>query len=204
MTAKHFGLIYVDTGAIYRCVGLFAIKSNVETKDEAGVQALLDKIDIEIKYDDQGIQHMFLNGQDVSAEIRMPEISIAASNVSAMAAVRKKLLSMQRQMAVKYNVIMDGRDIGTVVLPNAGLKIFLTADTGERAKRRYAELKEKNVDTTYEEVLKDIKYRDANDSSRANSPLKAADDALHMDTTQIGLEESFEMIKKVVSERLGL
>ena len=168
MTAKHFGLIYVDTGAIYRCVGLFALKNNVATKDESGVEALLDKINIEMKYDDQGVQHMILNGADVSSDIRMPEVSIAASDVSAMAAVRKKLLSMQREMAEKYNVIMDGRDIGTVVLPNAGLKIFLTADACERAKRRFAELREKNVETSYEEVLKDIKYRDENDSSRAN------------------------------------
>ena len=204
MAAKHFGLVYVDTGAIYRCVGLFALKNNVGTKDEMGVSALLDGIDIELKYDAEGVQHMILNGEDVSEEIRLPEVSIAASNVSAMPPVRAKLLSMQRAMAQRYNVIMDGRDIGTVVLPNAGLKIFLTADTERRAKRRYDELTAKNVDTTYDEVLKDMRMRDENDTNRAAAPLRQAQDAVSVDTSDIGLEESFDRIKEIISCKLGL
>ena len=120
MAARHFGLIYVDTGAIYRCVGLFALKNGADTRDQQAVSALLDQVQIELKYDEQGVQRMILNGEDVSEAIRMPEVSIAASNVSAMPPVRAMLLSMQREMAKRYNVIMDGRDIGTVVLPDAG------------------------------------------------------------------------------------
>ena len=134
----------------------------------------------------------------------MPEVSIAASNVSAMPPVRAKLLSMQRDMAKRYNVIMDGRDIGTVVLPDAGLKIFLTADAEKRAKRRYDELQAKRVETTYEDVLQDMRMRDKNDSSRAAAPLKQAEDAVLVDTSEIGLEESFERIRELISGRLGL
>lgn len=204
MAARHFGLIYVDTGAIYRCVGLFALKNGADTRDQQAVSALLDQVQIELKYDEQGVQRMILNGEDVSEAIRMPEVSIAASNVSAMPPVRAKLLSMQRDMAKRYNVIMDGRDIGTVVLPDAGLKIFLTADAEKRAKRRYDELQAKRVETTYEDVLQDMRMRDKNDSSRAAAPLKQAEDAVLVDTSEIGLEESFERIRELISGRLGL
>lgn len=147
---------------------------------------------------------MFLNSEDVTSEIRIPEASIYASDVSAMVPVRAFLLSMQRGMAEKYNVIMDGRDIGTVVLPNAGLKIFLTAKPEIRAQRRYKELMEKNISTSYDDVLRDIMYRDKNDSERSAAPLKAADDAVHMDTTDKDLDECLKIICTLAEERLGL
>lgn len=203
LTAKKFGLIYVDTGALYRSVGLFALRSGVGSKDEAGVTALLPKINIEMRYDDEGVQRMILNGRDVTEDIRLPEVSIYASDVSAMVPVREFLLSMQREMAEKYDVIMDGRDIGTVVLPNAGLKIFLTADAEARARRRHKELSDKNVAATYEEVLRDMNYRDHNDSSRTAAPLKAAPDSVLLDTSNIDLEESFVQLCAVVRERFG-
>ncbi|MGE4485073.1 MAG: (d)CMP kinase [Oscillospiraceae bacterium] len=204
MTARHFGLIYIDTGAIYRSVGLFVLRSGVASKDETAVSALLPQIDIEIRHDETGMQRMFLNGEDVSDAIRLPEVSIYASNVSAMPAVRRALMGMQRGIAEKSSVIMDGRDIGTVVLPNADLKIFLTASSEERAKRRYAELCEKNIKADYYDVLRDIEYRDKNDSTRKEAPLRAADDAVMLDTTGNSLEKSFALIKKTVEERLCL
>ncbi len=204
LTAKKFGLIYVDTGALYRTVGLYALKKDVASKDADGVTALLPEIDIEMRYDDEGVQRMILNGEDVTDDIRLPAASIYASDVSAMPPVRAFLLSMQREMAEKYNVIMDGRDIGTVVLPNAGLKIFMTADARIRAERRLKELQAKNVDTTFEDVLRDIEYRDKNDSSRAAAPLKAADDAVILDTTAMTLEENLAAVSSLAEEKLGL
>lgn len=203
MTAERFGLVYVDTGAIYRSVGLFAAMNGVPSKDKAGVTELLGRIELELKYDG-GVQRMFLNREDVTDKIRMPEVSIYASDVSAMAPVREYLLNMQREMATKYDVIMDGRDIGTVVLPNAGIKVFLTACPEERAKRRYLELLEKNVEVTYEKVLQDIIYRDNNDSSRAVAPLKAAEDAFILDTTNIDLNGSFKAMCEIVEKRLAV
>lgn len=204
MAAQKYGLIYVDTGALYRSVGLYALHNNVSSKDETGVVKLLPEIIIEMRYDEEGLQRMFLNGVDVTSEIRIPEASIYASDVSAMVPVRAFLLSMQREMAEKYNVIMDGRDIGTVVLPNAGLKIFLTAKPEIRAQRRYKELAENNISTSYDEVLRDIMYRDKNDSERSAAPLKAADDAIHMDTTDKDLDECLKLISSLADERLGL
>ena len=204
LLAGHFGFVYVDTGAIYRSVGLFALRNKVQSKDEEGVVALLPQIKIEMKHDESGAQRMFLNGEDVSAEIRMPQVSIYASDVSAMPPVRKFLLAMQREMARRANVIMDGRDIGTVVLPEADLKIFLTATDEDRAQRRYLELCEKKVNTTFEEVLKDIRYRDKNDASRAVAPLKPAEDAVLLDTTGNTLEQSFALLKSVVEDKLHL
>ncbi|MCF0120190.1 MAG: (d)CMP kinase, partial [Oscillospiraceae bacterium] len=198
-----FGLIYVDTGAIYRCVGLSALRAGIASKDRDGVSEMLPSVDITIKYDESGTQRMILNGEDVSDAIRTPEASIYASDVSAMPEVRAFLLEMQRSLARKSDVIMDGRDIGTVVLPNAGLKIFLTARAEVRAERRLIELKEKNIETTFEEVLRDIEYRDKNDSSRKEAPLRQADDAILIDTSEIDLEASFELICGVVGERLG-
>ena len=204
MTAKKFGLIYVDTGALYRTVGLFALRSNVPSKDEEQVAALLPRINIEMRYDDEGIQRMFLNGEDVTTDIRLPEASIYASDVSAMKPVRAFLLSMQKEMAEKYNVVMDGRDIGTVVLPLAGLKVFLTAKPEVRAERRYLELQEKNIQTMYEDVLRDINYRDKNDSERSEAPLKAAADAVVLDTTELDQEACLEAIATLAKSKLGL
>lgn len=203
MIAAEFGLIYVDTGAIYRSVGLFTLRNNVDPKDHEAVAKLLPLINIELKHIG-GIQHMFLNGEDVSDEIRLPQVSIYASDVSAIPDVRRFLLGMQRSMAVKHNVIMDGRDIGTVVLPNAGLKVFLTATPEERARRRLLELQAKNVDTTFEEVLKDIIYRDTNDSNRKESPLKQADDAILVDTSDIDLQESFRLLCSIIRDKIEI
>ena len=202
--AKRFGLIYVDTGALYRSVGLFAVRNGVSPKDGPGVAKLLPELKLEMKYDDLGVQRMILNGEDVTEAIRLPEVSIYASNVSALPIVRDFLLSTQRGMAVKYDCIMDGRDIGTVVLPNAGLKVFLTAEPEARARRRYLELVEKGVQTTLEEVLRDMTMRDKNDSERETSPLKAAEDAVLLDTTHLDLEQSIDALCKLIADRYGL
>ncbi len=203
MCAKKLGFVYVDTGAIYRSVGLAAKIAGIGSQDSGGVEALLPSLEIDMRYDDDGLQRMYLNGNDVTHDIREPEISIYASDVSAMPKVRAFLLDMQREMAKKYNVIMDGRDIGTVVLPRADLKIFLTAADYERAQRRYDELMLRGTMTTYDEVLKDLRYRDQNDSTRAEAPLRPADDAVLIDTTGNSLEESFEIICKMIQERMA-
>jgi cytidylate kinase len=203
LTAKQFGLIYVDTGALYRTVGLFAIQNDVASRDEAGVTRLLPNIRIEMRYDTDGLQRMILNNEDVTNDIRTPQASIYASDVSAMVPVRAFLLTMQREMAEKYDVIMDGRDIGTVVIPNAGLKIFLTAEPEERACRRLKELLDKNVQTTYDEVLRDIMYRDRNDSERSAAPLKPAHDAVIVDSTGKDLDECLKIICALAKEKLG-
>ncbi|UOO36895.1 (d)CMP kinase [Oscillospiraceae bacterium CM] len=204
LTAQKFGLIYVDTGALYRTVGLYVLKNGVASKDEAAVTALLPEIHLEMRYDPSGVQRMILNGTDVTDEIRLPEASIYASDVSAMAPVRAFLLSMQREIASTYDVVMDGRDIGTVVLPNAGLKIFLTAETDVRARRRYEELCVKGIDTTLNDVRRDLVYRDENDTSRQNAPLKAAVDAVLLDTTDMTLDDTLLRIQGLAQERLGL
>jgi len=199
--AAHFGLVYVDTGALYRSIGLFVLRNNVSSKDESGVLSLLPKIKIEMKYDSSGVQRMFLCGDDVTDDIRLPEVSIYASDVSAIPQVRDFLLAMQREMAEKYDVIMDGRDIGTVILPSAGLKIFITADVEARANRRFIELKEKGIEATFDDVLRDMILRDKNDSERATAPLKPADDAILLDTTELDLDQSFEAICRLVENR---
>jgi cytidylate kinase len=203
LTAKKFGLIYVDTGALYRTIGLFAIQNDVASRDEAGVTRLLPNIRIEMRYDTDGLQRMILNNEDVTHDIRTPQASIYASDVSAMVPVRAFLLTMQKEMAEKYDVIMDGRDIGTVVIPNAGLKIFLTAEPEERARRRLKELLDKNVQTTYDEVLRDIMYRDKNDSERSAAPLKPAHDAVIVDSTGKDLDECLKIICALAKEKLG-
>jgi len=202
--AKHFGLIYVDTGALYRCVGLYALRHNVDSKDMPGVVKLLPEITINMFYDSDGVQRMLLNGEDVTDDIRIPEASAYASDVSAMPPVRAFLLSMQSEMAEKYDVIMDGRDIGTVILPNAGLKVFLTAQPEVRARRRYLELMEKNVQTTLEAVLTDMNIRDKNDSERVAAPLKAADDAIILDTSDMDFEMSFSALCELITGRFGI
>ncbi len=201
--AEAFRFIYVDTGAIYRTVGLAAYRAGIDRKDEQAVKSLLPKIKIELGYNEAGEQRMYLDGEDVSAEIRRPEISICASDVSSLPAVRVYLLEMQRELARHNNVIMDGRDIGTVVLPGAELKIFLTADSRARAQRRLLELKAKGIEADFEDVLRDIEYRDRQDSSRAAAPLRAAEDALVVDTSEIDFEQSFRLLAELVVTRLA-
>lgn len=200
--AKKLGYIYVDTGALYRAIGLYMLNSGVDTKDKSAVVPKLAEIDVELKYVD-GSQKVILCGQDVSSDIRKPEVSMAASDVSAIGDVRSFLLDLQRDMARKNNVIMDGRDIGTVVLPNAQIKIFLTASAAERAMRRYKELVEKGVKVEYETVLKELNERDYQDSHREIAPLKPADDADLIDTTGNDLDQSVNMLAEYVSKRLG-
>ena len=199
--AAKLGYIYVDTGALYRAVGVYCLRKGITTTDAEGVGAILGEITVELKFID-GVQHVFLNGDDVSTEIRLPEASMAASNVSAIPAVRAFLFDLQRDIAAKNNCIMDGRDIGTVVLPDAQVKIFLTADDEERAMRRYRELKEKGSEVTFQEVFDDLRVRDYNDSHREIAPLKPAEDSVIVNTTGYTLEESIEKIVNTVKEKL--
>jgi cytidylate kinase len=195
--AAQMHFLYLDTGAIYRTVGLAADRSGVAHKDEAGLRTLLPNIEVELKYTDQG-QKMLLNGEDVSQKIRTPEISIAASDVSAVPYVREYLLDMQRDIARHNNVIMDGRDIGTVVLPDADVKIFLTASPDTRTKRRLKELQEKGIDTDFSTVYKEIQARDDQDLHRSTAPLRMAEDAVLLDTTEMSLEESIQEALKII------
>lgn len=199
--AQEMGFIYVDTGAIYRTVGLYMKRMGVDLSDEEKVKSHLKDINIEINHTSSG-QQMLLNGEDVTGEIRIHDISQWASAVSAIPAVRSFLLEMQRGFAKKHSVIMDGRDIGTVVLPDAEIKIFLTASSEDRAKRRHLELDEKGQNVEYETVLRDIISRDDRDSSRAVAPLKPAEDAIVIDTTGNTLEKSVAVITAVVKERV--
>ncbi len=202
--ASRFGFLYVDTGAIYRTVGLAAFRRGIDRRDEAAVSAMLPELEIRMAYNEQGEQRMYLNGEDVSAAIRMPEISLCASDVSALPAVRAYLLEMQRKMAREHNVIMDGRDIGTVVLPDAELKIFLTASAEARAERRLKELAAKGVEADFASVLRDIRYRDEQDSSRAAAPLRPARDSVTVDTTEIDFAGSEELLCRLIREKLGV
>lgn len=199
--AKRLGFIYVDTGALYRAVGLYCHRSGADMSQPADIAARLPEIKPEIRLLD-GVQHIYLNGEDVSEEIRLPEISMAASAVSAVPEVRAALLEMQRKIAGENNVIMDGRDIGTVVLPDAQVKIFLTAAPEIRAKRRYDELCAKGVQTTFEEVLADLNKRDYDDSHRAVAPLKQAEDAILADTSGLDFEQSCELVCNIIKEKL--
>lgn len=199
--AEVYGLVYLDTGAIYRTVGLACYRRGVDRKDEAAVSAVLPELDIRIQYNEKGQQRMILNGEDVSEAIRMPEISLCASEVSALPACRAYLLDMQRRFAREYNVILDGRDIGTVVLPNADLKIYLTASSEARAQRRFLELQQKGVEANFEEVLRDIILRDEQDMNRAVAPLRQAEDAVLVDTSELNLQESLEALCVLVDER---
>ena len=199
--AKKFGYIYVDTGAIYRTVGLAAQYAEVDSKDAAGVIALLPGIQIDIDYDADGTQMMLLNGKNVSTEIRTPRSSIYASDVSAIPEVRAFLMDMQRDMAKRHCVVMDGRDIGTVVLPDADVKVFMIASAEERAHRRCLELEQKGNPTPYEEVLRDIEYRDQQDSTRAIAPLKPAEDAVMLDNSSLTAEETLAALERIVLEK---
>ena len=191
--AAELGFLYVDTGAIYRTVGLAALRRGIDRKDEAQVAAILPELVIALRYED-GEQRMFLNGEDVSRQIRLPEISLCASDVSAHAAVRDYLMETQRRLARENRVIMDGRDIGTVVLPDAPLKIYLTASAEARAERRMKQ--------SFEEVLREIVQRDEQDMSREVAPLRRAEDAVLVDTTEIDFEESFRLLCRIIRERM--
>ena len=202
--ARRFGFLYVDTGAIYRTVGLAVDRCGIGSGDEAAVKALLPKLDIALGYDNRGVQTERLNGEDVTGLIRTPEISRRASEVSAMPSVRAFLLGMQRSLAGRHSVVMDGRDIGTVVLPNADLKVFLTADSRKRAERRWKELVEAGREISLDEVQKDIDERDERDSCRDAAPLRKADDAVEIDTSSLNLSESIDAVCSLISERLGV
>lgn len=191
--AKKLGFIYVDTGALYRTVGVNALRKGIDPKDAEKVKATLDDIDVSLRFVD-GSQHVFLNGEDVSEEIRLPASSMAASAVSAIPEVREFLLSLQRDIAKKNNCLMDGRDIGTVILPDAQYKFFFTASAEIRADRRCKELKEKGIPADYETVLAEIKERDYNDSHRETAPLKQADDAVLIDSSYMTIEEAVDKI----------
>lgn len=199
ITAQRLNIVYVDTGAMYRTVGLYVTNKGLDTKDAKQVNSVLDEINLDVKLSNEG-QKIFLNGEDVTKLIRTPEISMAASNVSAVPEVRERLVQIQRSLADSKSVIMDGRDIGTVVLPNATTKIFLNATLEVRAERRYRELIKKGQEVTFEDVKNDIIRRDKNDMSRAASPLKKADDAIELDTTGKTLEEVVNEIIAIVNE----
>ena len=201
--AKELGYLYVDTGAIYRTVGYHMWLMGIGPRDADGIRRCLDDVNIEIQHLEDGVQHMILNGKDVTGEIRTPEMSKYASGVSAQKCVRDFLLDMQRSFARKHNVVMDGRDIGTVVLPKAQVKIFLTASPEERAKRRFEELTEKGEKASYEKVLQDMKQRDKQDSERAIAPLKPAPDAIKLDTSGNTIEQSVSEILAIVRRKLG-
>ena len=201
--AKELGYYYVDTGAIYRTVAYFMDLLGIAPKDIDGVSRYIDELNVEIEYDEDGLQHMIMNGMDVTGDIRTQDISQKASLISAHAVVREMLLDMQRDVAKKHNVIMDGRDIGTVVLPRANVKIFLTASVEVRAQRRYLELQAKGAKDSYEKVLADIKQRDHQDTTREIAPLKQAKDAVLVDSTDLDVEAVVEKIRGIVAEKVG-
>lgn len=199
--AAKLGFIYVDTGALYRAVGLYGLRKNADTTSADQMLPLLEEIKVELAYV-EGEQRVLLNGEDVSQAIRVNEASMAASNVSAISGVRSFLFDLQKNMAKTHNVVMDGRDIGTVVLPEAQVKIFLTATPEERATRRYNELLEKGQKVDFDQLLAEVKQRDYNDSHRATAPLKQAEDAVLVDTTGLDKEQSIEKILDLVRSKL--
>ena len=202
--AKELGFYYVDTGAIYRTVAYFLDLLGISPKDVDGVERYIDELTVEIEYDEDGLQHMIMNGMDVSEDIRTPEISLKASDVSAHAVVRDMLLDMQRDVAKKHNVIMDGRDIGTVVLPRATVKIFLTASAEVRAQRRTDELIAKGQKANFQQVLKEIQQRDYQDTHREVAPLKQAKDAVRVDTSELDIEGVVAAIRQIIGKKVAL
>ena len=202
--AKELGYYYVDTGAIYRTVAYFMDLIGISPKDVDGVNRYIDEVTVEIEYDEDGAQHMFMNEIDVTNDIRTQDISQKASLISAHAVVRDVLLDMQRDVANKHNVIMDGRDIGTVVLPRADVKIFLTASAEVRAKRRHLELQAKGSKDSFEKVLAEIKQRDHQDSTREIAPLKQAKDAVLVDTSDMDIEAVVAHIRQIVTQKVGV
>ena len=202
--ARELGIVYVDTGAIYRTIGYYIFREGIDPKDAGAVVAALPLIHVDMCYSEDGFQHMLLNGEDVTEQIRLPEISMYASAVSAIPPVRDYLLEMQRDMARRSSVIMDGRDIGTVVLPDAQVKIFLTADVEVRARRRTAELELRGTPKPFEQVLEEMKQRDWADSHRDAAPLQEAEDAIRVDTTDMDFQQSKEAILQVIRRRTQL
>ncbi len=202
--AESIGFLYVDTGAIYRSVGLFAHKQNKNCECDQEVISVLPDLELTITHEADGLQHMLMNGEDVTFQIRQNEVSRLASLVSRIPEVREFLLKTQRNMAKQHSVVMDGRDIGTVILPDAALKIFLTASVEERAKRRHAELLQKGSQVSFEQICSEISSRDEQDSNRTIAPLKAAEDAIVVDTSILDLEESFQVLRGLVEENLGI
>lgn len=200
--AKALDFIYVDTGALYRTIGLAATRRGVEPVASTEVETLLGQIAVDLTFNEKGEQVVLLDGEDVSGLIRTPEASMVASDISAIPAVRAYLLDLQRDMAKTHNVIMDGRDIGTVVLPGAQVKIFLTAAPEARAGRRYKELVEKGMDVRYEDILQDVRTRDYNDTHRETAPLKPAKDSITVDTTELNFEQSVDKIISVIKEKV--
>lgn len=201
--AAKLDILYVDTGAIYRTIGCYVKEKGVHPRDNEAVIALLPEIHIEMRYAEDGLQHMILNGKDVTTEIRQNEISQYASDVSAIPEVRTFLLEMQRQFARENSVIMDGRDIGTVVLPDAEVKVFLTAPLAERARRRFVELEQRGTPRAYEDVLREMEQRDYNDSHRAAAPLRQAEDAVLLDTAELDFAESLEALLAIIRKKVG-
>ena len=202
--AKELGYYYVDTGAIYRTVAYFMDLLGVSPKDVDGVERYIDELTVEIEYDEEGSQHMLMNGIDVTGDIRTQDISQKASLVSAHGVVREVLLDMQRDVAKRHNVIMDGRDIGTVVLPKANVKIFLTADPEVRAKRRCEELLAKGQKANYATILQEIQQRDYQDTHREIAPLKMARDSIKVDTSNLDIDGVVAEIKRIVGEKIPL
>lgn len=200
LLAAKLGILYLDTGAMYRAVGLKALNTDVDISDAAAVEKMLANTEIDVRQEN-GVQHVYLDGKDVSTDIRENKVSKAASDISAVPCVRYKMVELQREIASKCDTVLDGRDIGTYVLPNAEHKIFLTASAEERAKRRYAELKAKGSDLSLEQIRDDIVKRDYNDSHRALAPLKKADDATEIDTTSMTIDEVVEKICAVIGEK---
>ena len=202
--AAELHILYVDTGAIYRTIGCYARRQGVDAADTKAVIGLLPRVKIEMRYDGQGLQHMLLHGEDVTREIRLPEMSLYASAVSAIPEVRSFLLEMQRDFARRSSVIMDGRDIGTVVLPDADVKIFLQADVEVRARRRERELLERGTPRPFDQVLAEMKERDYNDVHRAAAPLRPAEDAVIVDTSQMDFRQSEEALLDVIRRKVGV
>lgn len=201
--AKELGYYYVDTGAIYRTVAYFFDLWGISPKDADGISRYIDELTVGIEYDDDGVQHMIMNGMDVTADIRTQEISQKASLVSAQPIVREMLLDMQRQVALEHNVIMDGRDIGTVVLPKATVKIFLTASAEVRANRRTKELLERGQTADYNRILQEIQQRDYQDTHREIAPLKPARDSVKLDTSNMDIDSVIAAIKEIVEKKVG-
>jgi len=200
--AKRHGFLYLDTGAIYRAVGYYVMKQGIDSQDKNGIMRVIPGAKIELQYKD-GAQHVLLNGEDVSDLIRTPLVSKYASDVSAVEGVRTYLLGLQRSIAQNNDCILDGRDIGTVVLPDAGLKIYLTASPRSRALRRYNELVAAGEITTLDQVLEDMVYRDQNDSTRTTAPLKSAPDAVILDSTELSLDETIDAVDFIIKDRFS-
>ena len=199
LISKEMGLVNIDTGATYRCVALYAIRNNIKLEETSKIIASLENIQIDME-NENGEQKVFLNGEDVSKEIRSKEVTLIVSQVSSIKEVRYKMVDIQRNLAKGKNVIMEGRDITTVVFPNADVKIYMDAEEAERAKRRYKEFQEKGIDMSYEEVLKNIQARDKNDREKEVGALKIAEDAIYLDTTDLTIEEVKEKVKNIIKQ----